>query len=128
MLKEPIWRLLFGTLFGATGGVSMTMTIFPYAVHWFSNASFNFMDLLSVIFPVVILWTIGGGIAGWWASYTIGGLSLGSCGVLSGVVLALYSNPQLIVVGVLSGLLYGAIGGIIIGYAFSSLKHEGQDT
>ena len=128
MFKTTLWRILFGTLFGAMAGVSMTMTIFPYATIWFTGSeTFNLVTLANLMVPIVLIWMIGGAATAWFAKSLIGIATLGFCGVLSGIILGLLVGDDtipLLVAGVVSGLLYGIIGGAIIGYAFANLMEE----
>ncbi|MDM8529852.1 hypothetical protein QUF63_01675 [Anaerolineales bacterium HSG25] len=128
MFKTPLWRILFGTLFGAMAGMSMTMTVFPYATIWLTaSESYNLITLANLIIPIVFIWMIGGALTAWLAQARMGIVILGFCGVVSGIVLGLLvgdDTTSLLLAGVVSGLLYGTIGGGIIGYAFSNLMKE----
>lgn len=126
MMKKLHLRLLFGTLLGAMGGASMTVTVFPYATSWFSEVGYNIMGVLNLMIPVIILWIIGGAITAWFANTYLGGVALGCSGVVSGFILATFGAEQteLIFIGSAAGLLYGCVGGLMVGAAFANLIQE----
>lgn len=124
-MNRSIWRVLLGMFAGASGGVGMAMTIFPFVIgKVFTDVSLDmFLGPNSYLMPIVLLWATGGGVVGWWGGVREGGVIMGLCGVIAGVTLSLAStaptwNVPLIVLGALAGLAYGAIGGVIMGMIF----------
>jgi len=129
MLKNDKFRVLLGILFGATGGASMTVAVFPYATILFiSTPTFNLLDVTGLLFPIIVLWMLGGGLVGWFATPQMGVLWLGGCGLLSGLFLGVYGTGDIatMLIGTITGAIYGAFGGVIIGYAMANLTQEKQ--
>ncbi len=128
MMKNITVRVLLGVVFGAAAGMSMALTIFPYATSWLApDIGYSFSIVLSMTLPIISIWAVGGGVAGWQAQTVIGALALGGVGALSGgmlgVVVVEESSP-LIAIGAFVGLAYGGVGGALIGYAFGSLSAD----
>ena len=69
-----------------------------------------------------------GGIIGRQGGATIGGAIFGACGAVTGLGLSLIvlgGSLALGLAGLLTGLLYGAIGGLLIGYVFpNEIRNE----
>lgn len=128
MMNNRTVRLLMGLVFGAAGGMSFAITIFPYATEWFApDTSFDFSIVLGWVVPMIGLWAVAGVVAGWYAHMVIGGLAIGSAGAVGGALLGTAVAPlgsSLMLIGTLAGLVYGGLGGLLIGYAFGSLVEE----
>lgn len=127
--KRSIWRALFGALVGGMGGVSLTATILPYVIAQFMGriSLEAVVNMRGMALLMALLWAIGGGIVGWLGGERPGGIVLGLCGAVTGLTLALIAapdNPLVIVLGVAVGLVYGALGGIIMGRVFPKTAPE----
>jgi len=110
-------------------GISLVAGILPVVFSWlFGINSFEVMlNFRSFIIPVALFWAILGGIVGWQGGAKFGAMVIGGCGVLTGFILGLFAlngTLSLILVSMLSGLIYGAIGGLILGNAFPSVIGE----
>ncbi len=128
-MKRGVLRVLLGIMIGIAGGFSLTLTIFPYVTSKiFDTPTFDLGSLFSFVTPIVILWALGGAIVGWYGGVRLGGLVIGLCGALAGFLLgavALGGDLQLTTIGILVGLMYGALGGLMIGAAFpNSINNE----
>jgi hypothetical protein len=128
MLKQGPLRVLVGMVIGFAGGSSLITAIFPFAMgQLLKSVSFDMVQLFSFAWPVIILWIIGGGLIGWYGGGQTGALIMGLCGAIAGFALtafALSGSLLLILVGTGVGLVYGAVGGLIIGAAFSNSVDE----
>lgn len=121
--KRSIWRALFGALVGGMGGVSLTATLLPYIIAQFMGriSLEAVVNMRGMALLMALLWAIGGGIVGWLGGERTGAIVLGLCGLATGLTLALIAapdNPLVIVLGLAVGLLYGAVGGFIMGRVF----------
>ena len=73
------------------------------------------------VLPVAAIWAVCGAIASWQGGTMTGGIIVGSCGTITGIMLGVVAfggDPLLITVSMLCGLIYGGIAGLIIGKAF----------
>ena len=125
MMQRSIFRIIFGACILGFAGISFMSGIFPMVVSWLFGAnSFEVMlQVRGLIIPLGIMWVIGGVIIGWQGGASLGALSGGVCGLVSGLILStvgLGGSLAVIVASVVSGLLYGAGGGFLIGNVFVS--------
>ncbi len=123
MMQRSYLRALFGAGLMGMAGISLAAGIFPIMVSWFFGLnSFEVMLVIRpFIMPLGLLWAVGGGIVGWQGGASTGGMVVGACGIISGFILgalAVDGSFLLILASILSGLVYGTIGGLIIGRAF----------
>ncbi|MFQ5612381.1 MAG: hypothetical protein ACE5H9_09635 [Anaerolineae bacterium] len=121
------WRIPLGAFVGAIGGISLTTSIFPFAVtKIFTYITFEaLLGVLSFTVPMALLWAIGGGLVGYRGGARAGGLIFGLCGLLAGLILALFAaggDLPLVAVGGVTGVLYGIPGGLIMGRVFPPLS------
>ena len=123
MMQRSYLRMLFGVCIGAFAGISLVTGIVPFVLARLFGIN-SFQALIAVqgfIIPTVILWAFGGGLVGWQGGSSIGGFILGVCGAITGAILGLFAFEGVLAIvtaGFLSGLIYGAVGGLILGYAF----------
>ena len=71
--------------------------------------------------PLAIAWAVGGAVIGWYGGVRVGGAILGGLGLLSGIILGIFAlggDAAMVVASGLAGLLYGGVGGLILGKAF----------
>lgn len=125
MMQPGPRRILIGLGIGAFAGISLITGVLPFVItRLFGINSFEVLLLVGgLTLPVALLWAVGGGLIGRQGGPFKGGLVLGLCGAISGLavgVFALGSDLPLLLTGLLCGLIYGAIGGVLIGYAFPS--------
>ena len=123
MMQRSYLRALFGAGLIGMAGVSLITGIFPMIMSWFFEMnSYQVMFMTrSFIIPISLCWVIAGGIVGWQGGAFTGALVVGFCGAISGFILGtlvVTGSVSLIMVSMLGGLVYGAIGGLIIGKAF----------
>ena len=119
-------RIVTGFFFGGFAGLSLTTAIFPMIMGHFFNL--NGWYLLSAVqgfgirlVLVSIAWAIGGAVIGWYGGVWAGGAILGGLGLLSGIILGIFvlqGDPAMVAASGLAGLLYGGVGGLILGKAF----------
>jgi hypothetical protein len=131
MMQRSGRRILIGVGIGAFAGISLITGVLPFVItRLFGINSFEILLLVGgFTLPVALLWAGGGGLIGRQGGPVQGGLVLGLCGALSGLavgVFALGGSMSLLLTGLLCGSIYGAIGGILIGYAFPS-ELEGRE-
>ncbi len=129
MMQRSIFRTLLGASLIGVAGVSLAAGILPTIISWlFGINSFQVMlKIRAFIMPIALLWGVGGGIIGWRGGGYTGALVAGTCGLVSGLILGAFINGwnlPLISASVLSGLIYGGFGGLIIGRAFPKSVNE----
>ena len=128
MLKKGYLRLAIGVVLGLMGGVSLTLTVFPFIMGQFLNApTFDFTRLIGYVGPIALLWACAGGVVGWYGGVRAGLGVLGICGAVSGFVLGAFAiggEAQLMWAGIVAGLIYGVPAGLLIGSAFPSSVNE----
>ncbi len=116
------FRAMGATILGSFAGLSLTSNIIPSALSWM-----GYLDSFSA------RWGLGGfavysmmawGVGGWAVQKTgdkkPGAIVLGGVGLLSGVIftgIGLSTEIHILLAAGGAGLLYGAIGGMIIGDA-----------
>ena len=131
MMERSFLRALFGAGLIGIAGVSLISGIFPIMVsQFFGLNSFEVMLTVgSFVIPLALIWAICGSVVGWQGGAYTGLLVVGGCGIVSGFVLgaiAVQGSLLLILVSILSGLIYGGIGGLIVGKAFPRPVGESQ--
>ncbi len=128
MLKQGVLRLVIGLVLGLMGGLSLTLTVFPFVTGQFLDMpTFDFTRLFGYAGPIALLWAGAGSIVGWYGGLRTGLLVLGVCGAVTGFVLgtfALGGDAQLMWGGTLVGLAYGLPAGLIVGLAFANSVEE----
>lgn len=131
MLKGGPLRILAGCMFGLAGGSSLVTAVFPFATaRLLQTESFDMSQIFRYTLPIVVLWIIGGALVGWQGGKRTGILAFGACGALGGFILSVFAvsgNVSFVVGGTLIGLAYGAIGGLIIGAAFSNTDESQEE-
>jgi hypothetical protein len=132
MMQPSFLRTLFGTCIGMFAGISFATGVLSFVItQLFAMSSLAVMfEIRSFILPTAILWAIGGGIVGWQGGPQTGGIVLGVCGAISGFILgafAMQGGLAIAASGLLTGLVYGAIGGLIIGYVFPRSLNNTQE-
>ena len=116
-------RLITGFFFGGFAGLSLTTAIIPLVMsNFFGLYS---IDLLLAVrgfaIPLAIVWAFGGAVIGWYGGVRAGGTILGGLGLLSGIILGIFAlggDAAIVAASGLAGLVYGGIGGLILGKAF----------
>ena len=118
-------RTVGASLLGALAGLSLTTNIIPSAME-FSGI----MDSFSARWGLggfaaysMIIWGIGARSVQKTGDKTFGAIILGAVGLASGMIFTgagFGTGMTTLLVGGTAGLLYGAIGGLIIGDAFRS--------
>ena len=131
MKQRSIFRVLVGAGFIGVAGISLTVGIFPTVVsQLFGINSFDtLLHVRGFVIPLGLLWAIGGGIVGFQGRPYAGLAVVGGCGLVSGLVLgavALGAGPLLVIVTTLGGLVYGGVGGLLLGKAFNNIAVEPQ--
>jgi len=128
MIQQSPLRAIFGFFIGIMTGVSLTTGVLPTVLSiLFGINSFETMIVIrGLILPVVILWAIGGAWLGWQGGTQTGGLILGLCGAISGLLISMFAfdGALLILVSAVTGLIYGGVGGLILGRVFPKATEE----
>jgi len=118
-------RTIGASLLGALAGLSLTANIIPSALE-FTGTMESFSarwDLGGFAVYAMIIWAIGARSAQRTGDKVFGAIILGSVGLCSGLIftgVGIGMQPNLLLTGGMAALLYGAIGGMIIGDAFRS--------
>lgn len=126
MRQKGIFRVLLGASFIGVAGISLTTGIFPaFVSRFFGVNSFEAMlHVRGFVIPLALLWAIGGGIVGFQGRPYTGLVVVGSCGFVSGLVLSAFglgAGLLLVVASTLCGLVYGGVGGLLLGKAFHNI-------
>jgi hypothetical protein len=131
MRQKSVFRVLVGAGFIGVAGISLTVGIFPVFVSRLFGVN-SFEALLQVrgfVIPLALLWAVGGGIVGFQGRPYPGLVVVGSCGLVSGLVLGAFTlgaEPLPVIATALSGLVYGGVGGLLLGKAFDNIASEPQ--
>lgn len=125
-------RTIGATLLGALAGLSLTSNILPTAMEYFGVMdSFSARwDLGGLAAYSMIIWGIGARSAQKVGSKLFGAIILGSVGLASGLIFAgvgISTQLNVLLTGGGVALLYGAVGGMIIGDAFRSSPVDPND-
>jgi hypothetical protein len=120
MIKNSKLRYLIGTLLGAGAGTSLCVSVLPLALFQTQiGDEITLTYLLSrYLLPFALIWAVGGmGVAR--IGFPLGGgLVLGVTGLATGLFLmamALHPAPKILAVGGITGLIYGFLGGLLLG-------------
>ncbi|GAB4426281.1 MAG: hypothetical protein Kow0031_06010 [Anaerolineae bacterium] len=128
MQKNGI-KLIIGFFFAGFAGLSFTTAILPLAMsNLFGMYS---IDLMLAVrgygIPLALAWAACGVAIAWQGGTSRGAAILGLCGLASGVILgafALAGSPAVIGVSAATGLIYGGLGGAILGKALGTLLND----
>lgn len=123
MMQRSLFRILLGICLMGVAGISLTSGIFPViATYLLDVNSYQIMFLVrSFVIPVAVFWAVCGGIVSWYGGPVTGTAVMGACGAVTGVILAAVAvggGLLLVLAAMLAGLVYGGIGGFIIGKVF----------
>lgn len=122
MMQRSIWRALLAALVCAVGGFGLTNTIFPQLILRFLEEIplEVLIGVRAATLPIGLLWAVGGAIVGWLGGVRTGGLIMGACGLIGGLILSMIVSPDLTLAmwGMVTGLAYGLPGGLIMGRVF----------
>lgn len=120
--NNPKLRIFLSAVLGFAGGNSLSTAVFPFATALlFKTASFDMLGPLRLALPIAALWAAGAAIvAARRTGVVFAVLVMGVCGLIGGVLLGIFSfgmsGPWWI--GPLVGVVYGSIGGLILGAVF----------
>jgi hypothetical protein len=121
--------MAIGFFFAGLAGLSFTTAILPMAM----NNIFGLysIDLLLAVrsygMPLALMWAICGVLIGMQAATVRGATILGLCGLISGLILGTFALAgALPVIGVAAGvgLIYGGMGGAILGKALGTVLDD----
>ncbi len=128
MSKHGI-KLIIGFFFAGFAGLSFTTAIFPMAM---SNIFEMYsIDLMLAVrgygIPLALVWAVCGILIGRQGGTARGIVILGLCGLVCGAILGAFALAgSLPVIGVAAGtgLLYGGLGGAILGKALGTVLDD----
>lgn len=125
-------RTVGAVLLGAIAGLSLTVNIIPTAMEYM-----GVMESFSARWAIggfaiysMIIWGIGARSVQKFGSKKLGAIMLGAVGCVSGLIITgvgINTDLNTLLIGGGVALLYGAIGGMIIGDAFRSLPVDEND-
>ena len=126
-------RSVGATILGGCAGLSLTSNIMPSAMELTGT-----MDSFSARWALggmavysIMAWAIGGRAAQKTGDRKLGAIALGTVGLISGLIFTGYgigTDMKMLLVGGGAALLYGAIGGMIIGDALRNPPSEDSAT
>ncbi len=124
-MRHPIVRQLICTFLGALAGASFCLSVLPVALQFggAGHPDYAAMALQRHLAPCALIWAVGG-----WAVARAGFLKAGMIilavvGVSTGLVLtglSIAMVPAYLAAAGLGGLVYGLVGGMILGRIASS--------
>jgi hypothetical protein len=132
MIRHPLLRAVVGAVLGACAGLSLCLSILPMVLHQASIGDEAVLALrLSHFMPhVALIWAVGG----WAVSRTRvvlgGGLVLATTGLGAGLFLmfaALHPTPKILAVGGVTGLVYGFLGGLLLGRILAPIPEDPEE-
>jgi hypothetical protein len=117
--RTPI-RLGLGAVLGACAGVSLVLSVLPVALPLagFGDQLFLVRALSGAALPAALVWAVGGVAAARLGRPLPGAVALGLVGLLSAALLSglvLAFQPALVAAAGAAGLVYGFVGGMILG-------------
>ena len=131
MMQRGPLRALFGACLLGVAGISLISGVLPVIIsRLFGINSFEIMLYVrGFVIPMALVWAVSGGIVGWRGGALFGGKVMGACGLITGLVVGMFAvggDGLLILISTLSGLVYGTVGGLIVGKAFSVTVEESE--
>ena len=123
MMQRSLFRTLLGACLMGVAGISLTSGVFPMVVaNLFEINSYQVLLMVkSFVIPIALFWAVCGGVVSWYGGVTTAGMAMAVVGAITGVILgiiAISGSSLLVLVSVLTGAIYGGIGGLIIGKVF----------
>lgn len=131
MIANPILRTIIALFLGGAAGVSFCVSILPMVLQLrgAGDTSGLAFYLSRYMLWTAIVWAVGGLVVTRVKHLQAAGVIVGVIGVVSGaglVALALAPVLEYLVVGGVSGLVYGYLGGLILGRLLA-LPVPGED-
>ena len=125
MIRNTHIRRLLGILLGGFAGVSLCVSILPLVMQMIGAGDFTAIAfrLQPYWHQTALVWAAGGWSVTRTAAPLAGSFILGVVGLASGIILAkygLHSEVRLLFAGAFGGLLYGFLGGLILGRVLSA--------
>ncbi|MCP4291364.1 MAG: hypothetical protein GY780_05960 [bacterium] len=119
MIKNPKLRALIGTVLGACAGMSLCVSVLPLVLFQTGiGDEITLTYLLSrYVLPCMAIWAVGGWAVTRTDSIIRGGVVLSLTGLACAMmlmVLALHPAWNILLVGGVTGLVYGFLGGLLI--------------
>lgn len=128
-MHRSLLRVMAGLMIGGLAGLSLATAIIPLVIGKFFNL--YSIDLMLAVrgygLSVAVLLAICGGLVGWFGGALTGALLLGGGGAIAGFILGAFAiggDATLILLSTLTGLIYGGLGGLIVGKAFYPSLNE----
>ena len=120
MVRNRYLRFLLAVVLGGCAGLSYTISVLPVVLQWGKvGTQLELARVLAPLWPwIALLWAAGGFNATRVSTPLQAAVVLGLVGAVSGGLLA-FLGPGLaastLVIGVVSGAIYGGLGGLILG-------------
>lgn len=120
MIRNPLLRTLAALFLGGAAGVSLCVSVLPMILQLrgAGDASALAFYLSRYLVPSALVWAVGGVSVARVRHLQAAGIIMGLVGVVTGtglVGLGLAPVLEYLVVGGLTGLIYGYLGGLILG-------------
>lgn len=118
-------RRVLGILLGGFAGVSLCVSILPMVMEMIGvgNQAAVAYRLSPYVLQSALVWAAGGFSVTRLANPLGGAVIMGIVGLATGIILAVYglnSEAKIVAAGAFGGLLYGALGGMILGRILST--------
>ena len=133
MMRNKLLRTLLGIVLGGLGGVSLCISVLPTVLQMTGAGDQMALSyhLAPYIVHTALIWAAGGWAVTRSGSPLAGGLTMAVVGLVTGmllVVLGLDAEAKLLAGGACGGVVYGFLGGLILGRITEAPAPEGEDT
>lgn len=120
MISNIHIRRVLGILLGGFAGVSLCAGILPRVMEMvgIGDQTAVAYRLSPYIFQTALVWAAGGWSVTRRATPQAGAFIMGIVGLASGIILAVYglhNEARIVAAGAIGGLLYGILGGFVLG-------------
>lgn len=132
MIRNSKLRVLVAVVLGATASASLCLSVLPLVMFQARIGDESTLAyLLSRFLPyLALIWAVGGWAVSRAGTTLAGGITLGIAGLASSlflVAMALQPAPKILVVGGLTGLVYGFLGGLLLARLVAAPPVDGMD-
>lgn len=133
MIRNMHIRRLLGILLGGFAGISLCLSILPMVVEMIGagDQSAVAFRLSPYVFYVALVWAAGGWTITRTAIPLAGAVILAAVGLVTGIMLAYFGldmGIRLLAAGAFGGLVYGFLGGLILGRVLCAEPGGGGDS
>jgi hypothetical protein len=131
MIRNIHIRRLLGIMLGGFAGVSLCVSILPMVMEMIGvgDQTAVAFRLSPYVFQAGLVWAAGGWSVTRTAAPLGGAFIMGIVGLASGIILAAYGlhhEARVVAAGAFGGLLYGFLGGLILGRVLAAPPSDAE--